>query len=192
MARASDIDADIRRDCPFAAYGDLRFRVPVHESGDVKARTLVRVEEVRESAGLIRQALAAMPAGDLTVEVAAMPAYEPAFGLVEGWRGAIFHWVTISEPVPRPADTTLRRRVCVTSLRAFVSSWPALVPSCLRGYNSRSAVTTGNRAARMAGSIPPKNPITRAKVRPCTRRGGVTAKANAIWVKVCQLSVAVW
>ncbi|MBI5628284.1 MAG: NADH-quinone oxidoreductase subunit C [Candidatus Rokubacteria bacterium] len=93
VARASGIDADVRRDCPFAAYEELRFRVPVHESGDVKARTLVRVEEVRESAGLIRQAVAAMPAGDLTVEVAAMPAYEPAFSLVEGWRGAIFHWV---------------------------------------------------------------------------------------------------
>src|SRR5262245_36694612 len=58
VARASGLDADVRRDHPFAAYGDLAFRVPVLATGDVKARTLVRVEEARESVGLVRQALA--------------------------------------------------------------------------------------------------------------------------------------
>jgi Ni,Fe-hydrogenase III large subunit len=38
VARASGIDADVRRDHPFAAYDALRFRVPVFETGDVKAR----------------------------------------------------------------------------------------------------------------------------------------------------------
>ena len=57
VARASGIDADVRRDHPFAAYGDLEVRVPVFESGDVKARTLVRVEEARESVRLIREAV---------------------------------------------------------------------------------------------------------------------------------------
>ena len=33
VARASGIDADVRRDRPFAAYGDLSFRVPVFDSG---------------------------------------------------------------------------------------------------------------------------------------------------------------
>ena len=63
VARASGIDADVRRDHPFAAYGALRFRVPVFETGDVKARTLVRVEEARESVALIRQAVEGLPAG---------------------------------------------------------------------------------------------------------------------------------
>ena len=48
----------MRRDHPFAAYGDLSFRVPVFTTGDVKARTLVRVEEARESVRLIREAVA--------------------------------------------------------------------------------------------------------------------------------------
>ena len=65
VARASGLDADTRRDHPFAAYGELSFRVPVFESGDVKARTLVRVEEARESAKLIRQAVEGLPAGPL-------------------------------------------------------------------------------------------------------------------------------
>ena len=93
VARASGIDADVRRDHPFAAYGDLSFRVPVFASGDVKARTLVRVEEARESARLVRQAVERMPAGPLAATLGALPAFEPAWGMVEGWRGAIIHWV---------------------------------------------------------------------------------------------------
>ena len=93
VARASGIDADVRRDHPFAAYALLAFRVPVFESGDVKARALVRVEEARESLALIRQAVAALPAGPLAAPLGPLPAFEPAFGMVEGWRGAIIHWV---------------------------------------------------------------------------------------------------
>jgi Ni,Fe-hydrogenase III large subunit len=93
VARASGIDADVRRDHPFAAYGDLSFRVPVFTSGDVKARTMVRVEEARESVRLIRQAVEGLPAGPLQVPLGSLPAFEPAWGVVEGWRGAIIHWV---------------------------------------------------------------------------------------------------
>ncbi len=93
VARASGIDTDVRRDHPFAAYDRLSFRVPVYESGDVKARTLARVDEARESVALIRQAVAQMPAGPLATPLPALPAFAPAFSLVEGWRGAIVHWV---------------------------------------------------------------------------------------------------
>ena len=93
VARASGIDTDVRRDHPFAAYGELDFRVPVFDSGDVKARALVRVEEARESARLIRQAAERMPAGPLAAALGPLPAFEPAFGMVEGWRGAVIHWV---------------------------------------------------------------------------------------------------
>jgi Ni,Fe-hydrogenase III large subunit/Ni,Fe-hydrogenase III component G len=93
VARASGLDADARRDHPFAAYAELSFRVPVLESGDVKARTLVRVEEARESATLIRQALEGLPAGPLHAPVGAVPGFTPAFALVEGWRGRIIHWL---------------------------------------------------------------------------------------------------
>jgi Ni,Fe-hydrogenase III large subunit/Ni,Fe-hydrogenase III component G len=93
VARASGIDADVRRDHPFAAYGDLEVRVPAFESGDVKARTLVRVEEARESVRLIREAVTRLPSGPLAAPLGPLPPWEPAFGLVEGWRGAIRHWV---------------------------------------------------------------------------------------------------
>lgn len=93
VARASGIDIDARRDHPFAAYGRLRFNVPVFASGDVYARTMVRVKEVHESVKLIQQALNDMLAGPLTASLGSLPAFEPAFGLVEGWRGTIIHWL---------------------------------------------------------------------------------------------------
>ena len=94
VARASGIDADVRRDQPFAAYGDLGVRVVVQESGDVKARTMVRLEETREAAALIRRALDGIPDGPLAAPLGPLPPFAPAFGLVEGWRGGILHWLT--------------------------------------------------------------------------------------------------
>jgi LemA protein len=93
VARASDIDADVRREHPFAAYGELSFSVPVFTSGDVTARTLVRVEEARAPAQLIHQAVERMRGGPLAATLGTLPAFEPAWGMVEGWRGAIIHWV---------------------------------------------------------------------------------------------------
>lgn len=93
IARASGIDTDIRRDHPFAAYPWLKFNIPVFETGDVLARTMVRVEEVKESVSLIQQALQKMPGGSISAPLGKLPAWQPAFGIVEGWRGAILHWV---------------------------------------------------------------------------------------------------
>src|SRR5207249_6889446 len=54
VGRASGIDADVRRDAPFAGYDEAEVHVPVYETGDVWARTMVRLDEVREAARLIR------------------------------------------------------------------------------------------------------------------------------------------
>jgi len=93
VARASGIDRDERRDHPFAAYGDLTFKVALEETGDVQGRALVRVAEFRESVLLIRHALEMMPGGELRAPQAPLPPRQSAFGLVEGWRGAILHWI---------------------------------------------------------------------------------------------------
>jgi len=95
VARASGINFDARRDHPFDAYRELRLNVPVFHSGDVYARTMVRVEEAHEAVSLIKRALAQMPTGPLAVPLASLPAFEPAFGMVEGWRGAIVHWIMV-------------------------------------------------------------------------------------------------
>jgi Ni,Fe-hydrogenase III large subunit len=95
VARASGLDVDARRDQPFAAYDELSLRVPVLQSGDVKARTLIRVEEARESGRLIEQAVAGLPSGAVRAAMTPPPAFEPAMGVVEGWRGRIIHWLMV-------------------------------------------------------------------------------------------------
>jgi Ni,Fe-hydrogenase III large subunit/Ni,Fe-hydrogenase III component G len=97
VARASSQDIDARRDQPFAAYDELTFKVPVMTTGDVKARALVRLEEARQSASLIRQVCSTLPSGPLSAGVGdRFEPYQPAFGIVEGWRGRIVHVVMMN------------------------------------------------------------------------------------------------
>ena len=117
VARASGLDADARRDAPFAAYAETELRVPVYETGDVLARTLVRLDEARQSASLIATAMAAagngasaMPLGELSTGV-------DAIALVEGWRGPLWYWVTADGPA-----SLARVKVVDPSFR----NWPAL------------------------------------------------------------------
>jgi Ni,Fe-hydrogenase III large subunit/Ni,Fe-hydrogenase III component G len=117
VARASGLDVDARRDHPFAAYGELELRVPVHDAGDVRARTLIRVEETRESARLIRHAVERLPVGPIGVTLPPLPAGLPAFSIVEGWRGAIIHWLMID-----PGGRLHRVKVLDPSFL----NWPAL------------------------------------------------------------------
>jgi len=97
VARASGLDIDARRDHPFAAYNELDFQVPVFESGDVYARTMMRVEEAAQSVALIRQASKQMAPGPLAAPLGEAPPFEPAFGIVEGWRGTIIHWLMVDD-----------------------------------------------------------------------------------------------
>jgi Ni,Fe-hydrogenase III large subunit/Ni,Fe-hydrogenase III component G len=118
VARASGLDMDVRRDHPFAAYAGLRFNVPVFDTGDVYARALVRVREAGEAVSLIRQAVAALPVdGPLTAPLGPLPAFQPAFSAVEGWRGALLHWLMADD-----AGRLCRVKVVDPSFR----NWPAL------------------------------------------------------------------
>jgi Ni,Fe-hydrogenase III large subunit/Ni,Fe-hydrogenase III component G len=117
VARASNLDADVRRDHPFAAYPDLRFRVPVYATGDVKARTQVRIDEVHESAAIVDQAVGLLAPGPVLAFVPQPEPFTPAFGIVEGWRGRIVHWVMTAD------DGTLHR---VKIVDPSFFNWPAL------------------------------------------------------------------
>lgn len=117
VARASGIDIDARRDHPFAAYQGLQFSVPVMTAGDVNARTLVRVEEVQQSVRLIEQACTRLPSGPVRTTTGRLDPFVPAFGIVEGWRGRIVHWVMVA------ADGRLHR-VKIADPSFF--NWPAL------------------------------------------------------------------
>jgi Ni,Fe-hydrogenase III large subunit len=97
-ARASGIDADLRRDHPHDAYEGLRFDVPVEEGGDVRARLMVRAREVEQSFLILGQVLDALPETPLVVQFPdTLPAASSALGWAEAWRGPCLHWVATDE-----------------------------------------------------------------------------------------------
>jgi Ni,Fe-hydrogenase III large subunit len=78
---------------------------------------MVRVEEARESVRLIVRALERLPEGETVKSIGSIPAGASAFGLVEGWRGPIWHWVVMGE-----SGSLDRVKVKDPSF----SNWPAL------------------------------------------------------------------
>ncbi len=118
VGRASGIDRDIRRDRPFAAYGELRPKVPVYRYGDVRARMRVRMDELHESVRLIREIRRRIPSGLVTATPSRTPgAGEWALSAVEGWRGEILYMVM--------AGTSGRIHRCKVRDPSFVN-WPAI------------------------------------------------------------------
>jgi len=91
-ARASGIAIDVRRDEPYAVYGDLDWNVITRPEGDVFAKVVVRLLEVIEAIKIIRQAAKKLPDGPVAIEVKEIPAGE-AIGRVEAPRGETFHYV---------------------------------------------------------------------------------------------------
>ena len=92
-ARASGIDRDTRRDDPYAAYGELKFKVITDDHCDVYGRTLVRMGELMESYNLIRQALSGLPDGPLAMRAPRKIPPGEATSRYEAPRGEDLHYV---------------------------------------------------------------------------------------------------
>jgi Ni,Fe-hydrogenase III large subunit len=90
VKRASGIDRDLRRDHPYAGYGELAVKVPVKTDGDAHARAQIRMEEISAGIGLIKEALARIPQGPIRAEVDFQLANE-GLGWSEGPRGSIYY-----------------------------------------------------------------------------------------------------
>ncbi|OUR79849.1 NADH dehydrogenase (quinone) subunit D [Alphaproteobacteria bacterium 46_93_T64] len=67
--RASGVDWDIRRDCPYEIYDRLDFNVILRENGDCYDRWMCRVDEMRESVRMILQCIEQMPDGKFQVDI---------------------------------------------------------------------------------------------------------------------------
>ena len=120
--RASGFAHDLRRDFPHAAYGQVKFTVPVYSEGDVLRRMQVRIDEVFQALSIIEQLLARLPDGPTRLELPALPPNATALGYVEGWRGEIFHWIRAA------GDGRLARcKIKDPSLQ----NWPALSEAIL-------------------------------------------------------------
>ncbi|SMP11657.1 NADH dehydrogenase subunit D [Desulfurobacterium pacificum] len=93
--RASGVESDIRKDYPYAAYGELDFKVITRTEGDCYARYLVIWEEIKESARIIRQAIEGLPEGDYRVKFPVKLPPGEAYVNVEWARGCFgFHLIS--------------------------------------------------------------------------------------------------
>jgi Ni,Fe-hydrogenase III large subunit/Ni,Fe-hydrogenase III component G len=118
VGRASGIDRDVRRDRPFAAYGELSPKVAVYRYGDVRARMRVRIDEIHEAMRLIGQICGRIADGPVAVSPSSRPAPGSwALSAVEGWRGEILYYLMAGE------DGGIHR--CKVRDPSFVN-WPAL------------------------------------------------------------------
>jgi Ni,Fe-hydrogenase III large subunit len=90
--RASGLDRDLRRDHPYAAYGELPVSVPVRTSGDARARQQVRIAEIDASIALMQRVLLLLPEGPVRTECAPPPGSE-GLGWAESPRGSLFYAV---------------------------------------------------------------------------------------------------
>jgi membrane-bound hydrogenase subunit alpha len=107
VARASGVDRDVRRDDPYAAYGEVEFKVITVDNEDVYGRTLVRVGELMESYSIVRQVINNLPDGPIAVKVPRkIPAGE-AFSRYEAPRGEDVHYVK-SNGSDKPERVKLR------------------------------------------------------------------------------------
>jgi NADH-quinone oxidoreductase subunit D len=93
VSRAAGVDRDIRRDDPYAAYGEVSFKVITDDHADVYGRTVVRVLELMEAYSIIRQLVNNMPDGPIAVKAPRkIPAGE-ALSRYEAPRGEDVHFV---------------------------------------------------------------------------------------------------
>jgi len=116
-ARASGIDADLRRDLPYAAYGEMAPSVVTASGGDAAARFHVRAQEATESARIVLEAAGRLPAGDERVPLGRASAGDVAVTGVEGSRGASWLWLRAG------ADGTVDR---VRLRSASFANWPVV------------------------------------------------------------------
>ncbi len=112
--RASGVPLDVRKNEPYAAYGEIDFEVATQKGGDSYDRLMVRNIEMIESVKIIRQAVKNIPEGPIKARVsfrAKAPEGE-AYSRVETARGEIgVHVVTDG------GETPYRVKISSPSLR---------------------------------------------------------------------------
>jgi len=93
VLRGSGVASDVRKDDPYAAYGEIPFNVISYKECDTWARLMVRAEEVLESLDIIDYALSHLPGGRLRVRVQRKIPEGEAVSRVEAPRGELIHYV---------------------------------------------------------------------------------------------------
>ncbi|MEM2971221.1 MAG: nickel-dependent hydrogenase large subunit [Candidatus Bathyarchaeia archaeon] len=128
--RGSGIASDVRKDDPYAAYGELDFEVIAEKDGDVRAKTLVRARETYESMKIIEQALDNLPKGEIAAKPG-QPLVKEEVGRAEAPRGELVYYI-------KSNGTNIPERVKVRT-PSFANDYAIL--EMLRGEQLQNART---------------------------------------------------
>jgi formate hydrogenlyase subunit 5 len=133
VLRASGVASDVRKDDPYAAYGEIPFNGVSYNECDTWARLVVRAEEVLESLDIIDYALNNLPSGRLRVRVQRKIPEGEAVSRVEAPRGELIHYVK-SDGTAHPYRVKVRSPT-LANLVAFpkmiIGSYIADIPSVM-------------------------------------------------------------
>ena len=94
-ARASGVKIDVRKDFPYAAYGELQDKkYLILKDGDCYSRIYLHFLELLESIEIIKKALIHLPKGPIKVPGGRIfPQIGEGIGRVEAPRGELFHFI---------------------------------------------------------------------------------------------------
>ena len=128
--RGSGIKSDVRKDDPYAAYGELDFEIVTEKDGDAWAKSLVRARETLESIKIIEQALDNLPDGEIAVKPGE-PLEKEEVGRAEAPRGELVYYI-------RSNGTNIPERVKVRT-PSFMNDFTLI--EMLRGDTLQNART---------------------------------------------------
>jgi len=92
-ARASGITQDVRKDDPYAVYGETPFEVATADSCDVLGRTVVRVKELLQSYNIIEFLMKNLPNGPISVKAPRRAKPNEVVSRYEAPRGENIHYI---------------------------------------------------------------------------------------------------
>ncbi len=107
VARAAEVDKDVRRDDPYAAYAEMPFEVITDDHADVFGRAVVRIKELLESYKIIRHVLDNIPDGPIVAKFPRKVPAGEAISRYEAPRGEDVHYVR-SNGTDKPERVKLR------------------------------------------------------------------------------------
>jgi NADH-quinone oxidoreductase subunit D len=91
--RASGVPRDVRKDDPYAVYGEIPFEVCTADTCDVLGRVVVRVKELMESYKIIEYLLKNLPPGDIAVRAPRRVKEGEVVSRYEAPRGEDIHYI---------------------------------------------------------------------------------------------------
>lgn len=139
--RASGVEFDVRKDDPYAGFGDrIPFTIQTDNGCDVLARVIVRAKELMESYSICEYILKNLPAGEVRTKAPRKVPEGETVSRVEAQRGELIHYIRANgtdkpERVKVRAPTLANWPVTLYMLRgAFLADIPiimAAIDPCL-------------------------------------------------------------